>query len=85
MKKDNYPPERLLTETEVENLYGIKRKTLQHDRARGQGLPFIKLGSGKKGRVRYPKYLSDEYIRKSAKGGPGTADINTERNDDQGS
>ena len=84
MKKDNYPPERLLTETEVENLYGIKRKTLQHDRACGQGLPFIKLGSGKKGRVRYPKYLSDEYIRKSAQVAPTIADKIAERNGDQG-
>ena len=69
MNYDDYPPERLLTEVEVEQLYGINRKTLQHDRARGHGLPYIKLGSGKKGRVRYPKHLSDEHIRASVRGG----------------
>jgi len=58
------PPERLLTMEEVESLYGIPRRTLRHHRLRRCGLPWVKIGSGKRARVRYPKFLVDEYIQK---------------------
>ena len=48
MTNNEFEPERLMTETEVERLYGTPKKTLQHDRAHGQGLPWVKLGPGKK-------------------------------------
>ena len=66
MKNEKLSPERLLTEAEVENLYGIPRKTLQHHRAHRCGLPCVKIGYGKKARVRYPKHLIDEHILKLA-------------------
>ena len=58
-----YSDDWLMTEKEVEETYGENRRTLQSDRARGTGLPWIKLGASKQSRVRYPKRLVDEYIR----------------------
>jgi hypothetical protein len=37
---------RLLREEQVEAIYGRPRKTLQNDRVRGVGWPFIKIGRG---------------------------------------
>jgi len=42
-------PYRLLTEAQVENLYGLNRRTLQHWRLTGRGPTYSKLGKS----VRY--------------------------------
>ena len=54
----------LLTEKEVEKLYGINRRTLQRERVHETGIPFIKLGR----RVRYQQAVIDQYIKENTKG-----------------
>ena len=54
----------LLTENEVEKLYGINKRTLQRERVHETGIPFVKLGR----RVRYQQVVIDQYIKKNTKG-----------------
>lgn len=48
----------LLTEKEVEEFYGINKRTLQRERVCETGIPFVKLGR----RVRYKRATVDQYI-----------------------
>ena len=66
MNKTELSSERLLSEKEVENIYGISRYTLRVHRRRNCGLPWIKLGTGNNARVRYPKTLVDKHIFKNS-------------------
>ena len=50
---------KLLTETEVEKLYGINKRTLQRERSFNTGIPYVKLGK----RVRYQLSTIDQYIK----------------------
>ena len=54
----------LLTEKEVEKLYGINRRTLQRERVHETGIPFVKLGR----RVRYKQSTVDQYIQDNTVG-----------------
>lgn len=54
----------LLTENEVQKLYGINKRTLQRERVLDTGIPYIKLGR----RVRYQQVVIDQYIKKNTKG-----------------
>ena len=68
--------ERLLSEVEVEAIYGIKRRLLQQWRHRRVGPPFIKLGSSKASPVRYKKrdlekYLEDNTVETKGSEGSG--------------
>ena len=54
----------LLTENEVEKLYGINKRTLQRERVHETGIPFVKLGR----RVSYQQVVIDQYIKKNTKG-----------------
>jgi len=48
----------LLTEKQMEELYGFNRKTLSNARVSGTGLPFVKI----RGRVYYKKDDIDQII-----------------------
>jgi hypothetical protein len=58
------------TETEVELLTGIKRKTLQGWRLRGIGPPWIKCGARL---VRYPAQRLCDWLNSQPGGGHGEA------------
>jgi predicted DNA-binding transcriptional regulator AlpA len=58
------------TETEVEALTGIKRKTLQGWRLRRQGPPYVKVG---RRLVRYPAEDLHRWIHSLSGGGATTA------------
>lgn len=45
MSSQNTPANRLLTEKEVEEIYGLNARTLQAHRQRGGGIPFVKIGA----------------------------------------
>ena len=55
---------KLLTETEVEKLYGINKRTLQRERTFNTGIPYVKLGK----RVRYQRSIIDQYIKDNTVG-----------------
>ena len=55
----------LLTEQEVEKLYGINKRTLQRERTFNTGIPYVKLGK----RVRYQRSTIDKYIKDNTIGG----------------
>ncbi len=52
----------LLTEAQVEEITGIKRKTLQNWRVAGLGPPYIKFGPSRHAPVRYDGVQLSEYI-----------------------
>ena len=54
----------LLTEQEVEDDYGINKRTLQRERVHETGIPFVKLGR----RVRYKRSTIDQYIQNNTVG-----------------
>ena len=54
----------LLTEQEVEDDYGINKRTLQRERTFNTGIPFVKLGR----RVRYQRATIDQYIKDNTVG-----------------
>lgn len=53
----------LLTESQVAERLRLSRRTLQGFRGRGEGPPYVKLGSGRCAPVRYPEDLLNEYLR----------------------
>jgi hypothetical protein len=53
----------LLTEQQVEAEYGRRVKTLQGDRSRGRGWPYVKIG----GRVFYDRRVIDREIIKATR------------------
>ena len=55
----------LLTENEVEEFYGINKRTLQRERVYQTGIPYVKLGK----RVRYQRSTIDQYIKDNTVGG----------------
>ena len=55
---------KLLTENEVEQFYGINKRTLQRERLFNTGIPFVKLGR----RVRYQQSAVDQYIKDNTVG-----------------
>jgi len=59
MKNNEISYKKLLTETEVEKLYGINKRTLQRERTFNTGIPYVKLGK----RVRYQRTIIDQYIK----------------------
>lgn len=52
------PPDKLLSEKEVARIISMSTSFLQHDRQRGGGIPYVKIGA----RVRYRKSDIDTYI-----------------------
>lgn len=67
MPTDSSKLEKLLTESEAAELVGTTPGTLRYDRAKGRGLPYVKIGA----RVRYrPEeirtYLEERTIRPGA-------------------
>lgn len=52
------PPDKLLSEKEVARIINMSASFLQHERQRGGGIPFIKIGNS----VRYRKSEIDAYI-----------------------
>ena len=54
----------LLTEKEVEEFYGINKRTLQRERVYQTGIPYVKLGK----RVRYQRSIIDQYIQDNTVG-----------------
>lgn len=64
MKILNLEDKKLLTEQEVEDNYGINKRTLQRERVHDTGIPYVKLGR----RVRYQQVVIDQYIKKNTKG-----------------
>ncbi len=65
MKNNETSNKKLLTENEVEKLYGINKRTLQRERLFNTGIPFVKLGR----RVRYQQSTIDQYIQDNTVGG----------------
>ena len=55
----------LLTENEVEEFYGINKRTLQRERVYQTGIPYVKIGK----RVRYQRSTVDQYIKDNTVGG----------------
>ena len=55
----------LLTEQEVEDDYGINKRTLQRERVYNIGIPYVKIGR----RVRYKRSTVDQYIQDNTVGG----------------
>ena len=55
----------LLTEKEVEEFYGINKRTLQRERVYQTGIPYVKIGK----RVRYQRSTVDQYIKDNTVGG----------------
>ena len=55
----------LLTEKEVEEFYGINKRTLQRERVYQTGIPYVKIGK----RVRYQRSTIDQYIKDNTVGG----------------
>ena len=55
----------LLTEQEVEDDYGINKRTLQRERVYNTGIPYVKIGR----RVRYKRSTVDQYIQDNTVGG----------------
>ena len=55
----------LLTENEVEEFYGINKRTHQRERVYQSGIPYVKLGK----RVRYQRSIIDQYIQDNTVGG----------------
>ena len=54
----------LLTENEVEEFYGINKRTLQRERVYQTGIPYVKIGK----RVRYKRSTVDQYIQDNTVG-----------------
>ena len=54
----------LLTEQEVEDDYGINKRTLQRERVYNTGIPYVKIGR----RVRYKRSTVDQYIQDNTVG-----------------
>ena len=54
----------LLTEKEVEEFYGINKRTLQRERVYQTGIPYVKIGK----RVRYQRATIDQYIKDNTVG-----------------
>ena len=54
----------LLTEQEVEDDYGINKRTLQRERVYKTGIPYVKIGR----RVRYKRSTVDQYIQDNTVG-----------------
>ena len=54
----------LLTEQEVEDDYGINKRTLQRERTFKTGIPYVKIGK----RVRYKRSTIDQYIQDNTVG-----------------
>ena len=65
MNKEQLIKTKLLTENEVEKLYGINKRTLQRERTFNTGIPYVKLGK----RVRYQRSTIDQYIKDNTIGG----------------
>ena len=65
MKNNEISNQKLLTEHEVEQFYGINKRTLQRERAFNTGIPYVKLGK----RVRYQRSTIDQYIKNNTVGG----------------
>ena len=59
LSKEQLNNSKLLTETEVEHIYGINKRTLQRERTFNTGIPYVKLGK----RVRYQRSTIDQYIK----------------------
>ncbi len=64
----------LLNEREVAALLGVSVRTVQEWRQSGQGPPFLKLSSRKRGAVRYDPadvqaYMTRRRVRSTAQGG----------------
>ena len=64
MKILNLDDKKLLTEQDVEDNYGINKRTLQRERVHDIGIPYVKLGR----RVRYQQAVIDQYIKENTKG-----------------
>ena len=64
MINNEFSNKKLLTETEVEKLYGINKRTLQRERTFNTGIPYVKLGK----RVRYQRSIIDQYIKDNTVG-----------------
>ena len=64
MKILNLEGKKLLTEQEVQDNYGINKRTLQRERGNDTGIPYVKLGK----RVRYQQVVIDQYIKENTKG-----------------
>ena len=57
------PPDKLLSEKEVARIISMSASFLQHDRQRGGGIPFLKIGTS----VRYRKSDIDAYLARKAR------------------
>ena len=55
----------LLSEKEVEKLYGLQSRTLQRERYLGVGIPYVKIGK----RVRYKNTDIEQHIDQHTVGG----------------
>ena len=64
-KKDKYKKNLLLSEKEVEEIYGLNSRTLQRERNLGVGMPYVKIGK----RVRYKNTDIEKYIDLHTVGG----------------
>ena len=58
-------PDRLLTETEVEEIYGIKVSVLRKRRVTGGGIPYLKIGDSVRYRPRNIVAYFDSCMRNS--------------------
>ena len=58
MNKENLNPEKLLTEKEVEEKYGLNKRTLQRERIYLTGIPYHKIGR----RVFYRRSDIEEFL-----------------------
>ena len=64
MNKLTLNKEKFLTEQQVEDIYGLNKRTLQRERTYNTGIPFYKFGR----RVLYRVSVIEEHIDKCQKG-----------------
>ena len=63
-QKKKFSKNILLSEKEVEKLYGLNSRTLQRERNLGIGIPYVKIGK----RVRYKNIDIEKYINQHTVG-----------------
>ena len=56
--------QQLLTEKEVQKVFGLNTRTLQRERNLGMGIPYVKIGK----RVRYKRSDIEKYINQHTVG-----------------
>ncbi len=61
----------LLNERAVAKILGLSLGSLRRWRLRGEGPPYLKLGSGRGGAVRYPLVALDAWLAARPAGGQG--------------